>query len=104
MQSCILTELATINNEVKNFEENIKYVKLNVSPVSEFVIRQAKKCISDAYLWAHFESEAAMLSNSRCVQDVLINEGNNIKKLAFKCQLRFTSVFKILFEKKRKRE
>lgn len=107
MQTCILTELGTINNDVKIFEENVKYVKSNASPISNSVILQAKKCLNNAYLWAQIESKSAMLSNSRCVQDVLKNKKNMIKKLAVTqtlCKLRFTSIFEVLLEKKRKRE
>ncbi|XP_011262243.1 uncharacterized protein LOC105254949 [Camponotus floridanus] len=104
MQACILTELGTINNDVKNFKENVKYLRTIASPISDSVILQAKKCLKNAYLWAQIETKNAMSSNSRCVQDALKNKKNMIKKLAVTCKLRFTFIFKVLLEKKRKRE
>lgn len=104
MQACIITELGTINNDVKIFEENVKYVKLNASPISDSVTLQAKKCLNTAYLWAQMETKNAMVSNSKCVQDALKNKKNMIKKLTVTCKLRFTFIFQALLEKKRKRE
>lgn len=103
MQSCILTELETINTSVKNFKENANHVKLDTLPVSDSIILQASKCLNNAYLMARFESEGAMLSNSRCVQDVLENKKNIVKKLVPKCESRIISVWSS-FREKRKRE
>lgn len=105
MQACILTELGTINNNVKIFEEDVKYIKSNASPISNSVILQAKRCLNNAYSWAQIESKNAMLSNSRCVQEVLKNKKNMIKKLAVTqtlCKLQFTSIFEVLLEKKKR--
>jgi len=71
MQSCILVELGKITTNVKNFEEDAKYIVYSVLPASNYVVLQASQCLTNVYLLARFESQSAMLSNSRCVRDAL---------------------------------
>ncbi|KYN06469.1 hypothetical protein ALC62_02543, partial [Cyphomyrmex costatus] len=75
MQSCFLNEFGKINNAVKEFEQDAKYIEYNALPASNYVILQATQCLSNAYLLARFESQGAMMSNSRCIRNV-INKKN----------------------------
>lgn len=91
MHSCILIELGRINIAVRSFEDDAKYVEFNALPASNYVVLQASKCLNNVYLLAHYESEDAMLSNSRCVQEVVENKKTMIYKLVPTCELRVTS-------------
>ncbi|XP_024890269.1 uncharacterized protein LOC112466424 [Temnothorax curvispinosus] len=72
--SCILIEFAKVNTDVKQFEEDVKHIESSALPVSNYVVLKATECLDEAYLLARFESEGAMMSNSRCVRDALDKE------------------------------
>lgn len=71
MQSCILNKFEKINTAVKEFEQGAKYIEYNALSASNYVILQATQCLTNAYLLARFESQGAMMSNSRCVRDAV---------------------------------
>lgn len=77
MQSCVLKELGKINTAVKEFEEDAKYIEYSALPASNYVILQATQCLTNAYLLARFESQGAMMSNSRCVQEAIEKKDKN---------------------------
>ncbi|KYQ52357.1 hypothetical protein ALC60_08520 [Trachymyrmex zeteki] len=70
-QSCFLSEFGKINNAVKEFEEDAKYIEYNSLPASNYVVLQTTQCLSNAYLLARFESQGAMMSNSRCIRNAV---------------------------------
>ncbi|XP_029157297.1 uncharacterized protein LOC114929787 [Nylanderia fulva] len=94
MYSCILNELGRINDVVKRFEEDAKYIEFNTAlPTSNYVVLQASKCLNNVYQLARSESEGAMLSNSRCVKNVVANKKTLIdSKLTPKCKLQLISL------------
>ncbi|KAL6441040.1 hypothetical protein ACFW04_003421 [Cataglyphis niger] len=91
-ETCILTELESINDSVKIFEENAKYVEINASSASDYVILKANDNLKNFYNFASFESKEAKSSNSRCIQNVLKNKKNIINYLGSTCRLRVASV------------
>ncbi|XP_012524108.1 uncharacterized protein LOC105829636 [Monomorium pharaonis] len=72
-QRCVLEEYAQINKAVDQFERNAgsENIKNSVLPVSDNIVRNAAKCLTDVYVVARFESYGAMLSNSRCVREAV---------------------------------
>ncbi|XP_071563019.1 uncharacterized protein [Temnothorax nylanderi] len=73
-ESCVLIEYAKVNADVKQFEEDVKHIEHSALPVSNYVVRTATDCLTDSYSLARFESEGAMSSNSRCVEDAVDKE------------------------------
>lgn len=76
MQTCILSEFGKINTAVKEFENNAKYIEHNAIPASNYVVLQANQCLTNVYMLARFESQNAMLSNTRCVQKAVEKKNN----------------------------
>ncbi|KYN35982.1 hypothetical protein ALC56_09773 [Trachymyrmex septentrionalis] len=71
MHSCFLHEFGKINNFVREYEQDAKYIEYNALPASNYVVVQATQCLSNAYLLARFESQGAKMSNSRCIRNVV---------------------------------
>lgn len=70
-ESCVLHEFGKVNTDVDEFQENSKYIEFIALPAANYVVLQANQCVNNVYLLAHFESQNAQQSNSRCVQDAI---------------------------------
>ncbi|XP_020294986.1 uncharacterized protein LOC109860370 [Pseudomyrmex gracilis] len=72
---CLTTELAKIEENVKNFKDDVVKTKQAVDSVGDFVLLEARKCFENIYDEALFNCEAARRSHTGCVNKAIETAG-----------------------------
>lgn len=69
MQSCIIRELAEIENSLRSLESDSITAEITVVPVSKNVIMQASNCIKQAYSITYSAAAAIRMRVTQCIEE-----------------------------------
>ncbi|XP_050446149.1 uncharacterized protein LOC126848897 [Cataglyphis hispanica] len=70
MQSCIISDLAKINGDIKNLRRETTSAEITIVSVSKNVVLQATKCLHKIYSSVHSAGEQIKLNLNQCSEKI----------------------------------
>jgi len=70
MQTCVISELAKINNDIKILESDTSSAEATTLPISNNIILQATSCIRNAYTSMYSKDSAILLDANNCIKQL----------------------------------